>query len=224
MRFTERLIGLRDWTYHTLCEGRVMKAPGENYDVTEIKRQEPRCYLVWYPTRKDQVGRQEVDPISVCPAIVIMPVQSMMEYVEEKRWDRTNNVHRPQELGQELAVQLLMSVYEPGIRYPGFVETAEDGDGSEDNPIIDLTKLGEGTEQGLMTLMNWMDDCVQSLIAAKGIPGTDLFLKAAESSYSLYSDQNFIVDKRPVYYGYITARFSCYAENMINGDVQSLLE
>ena len=56
MRFTERLRGLKAWTYTTLCEGREMKAPAPNMDIGVIQRQEPTVYLGWAPARMD--GRE----------------------------------------------------------------------------------------------------------------------------------------------------------------------
>ena len=68
---------------------------------------------------------------------------------------------RPPELGQTLAVSILFGVYEPGIRLAGYVENG------------DIALLEEGTEQGLFTLLDWMDDCMALLLKEKRVPGTD---------------------------------------------------
>lgn len=123
MRMSERLIGLRKWLETELCKGRQMKAPAPDFNIGEIITQEPRVYLAWAPTRTDQTGNMRTDPVNVCPGIVVMPNHAHAKYVEEKRFDRYNNVHRNQNLGQTLSVSILFSVYEPGIRLPGFVES-----------------------------------------------------------------------------------------------------
>ena len=106
MRFSERLTGLKKWTYKELCKGRMMKAPAENMDIGTINRQEPPVYLAWAPARVDKAGNLKEIPLSTVPGILIMPNQTYAKYMEEKRFDRYNNVHRPQEMGQHLAVSI----------------------------------------------------------------------------------------------------------------------
>ena len=130
MRFSERLMGIKKWATKELCEGRVLKAPGPNMNIGEIVTREPKCYLGWAPGRTDQTGQVVEIPQTVVPGILIMPNQAYAKYMEEKRFDRYNNVHRPSEMGQHLAVSILFSVYEPGIRLPGFVDSVgEKGQG-----------------------------------------------------------------------------------------------
>lgn len=207
MRNTERLRKLRDYLDEKLCEGRMMKCPADDFDITKIVRQRPRVYLGWQPARPDTTGLSEPDPINVCPGILVMPMTAHAKYVEEQHFDRYKNVHRPQEMGSGLNVQILFSVYEPGVRLPGFIDSGDDPDG------LDMTLIKEGTEEGLFTLMNWMDDCTTALLADKFIPGTDLFLIEADLNYGLYSDQSFVVDKRPIYYGIVQAYFNGYSED-----------
>ncbi len=207
MRFTERFRGLKEWTYHILCEGREMKAPAQNGDIAVINRQEPKVYLGWAPSMLDQTGQIRQDVSMVVPSITIMPTQSLGKYTEEKRFDRYNGIHRPQEMGQHLGVQFLFSIYEPGVRLPGFVHSA--GEKGQD---LDLELITEGTEQGFMTLMNWIDDGMEALVGTRIIPGTDMYVDDESLTYSLYTDQNYVVDRRPVYYGFITCTFGCYAE------------
>jgi hypothetical protein len=218
MRTSERLTGLKAWVTDNLCTGREMKAPAPNMDISKIVRQEPRCYLAWAPARMDSTGQLREDPISVCPGIIIMPNQAYAKYMEEKRFDRYNNVHRPPDMGQHLSVSILFSVYEPGIRLPGFVDSVD-----EKGKGLDMSLIEEGTEQGLLTLLNWMDDCIQGLLGEKIIPKTDLFLEESTMTYSLYTDQSYVVDRRPIYYGFVNCSFGCYAEEGSNQSVTQYL-
>ena len=218
MRTTERLTGIKKWITKNLCEGRIMKAPGDKMNVGEIVRQEPKCYLAWAPGRINQTGQIIEETVSVCPGIIVMPAQSYAKYMEEKRFDRYSNVHRPQDLGQHLAVSILFMVYEPGTRLPGFVESdGERGQG------LDMSLIEEGTEQGLFTLTNWMDDCMEGLLRDRFIPDTDLFVEESTMTYSLYTDQSYVVDRRPIYYGFINVNFGCYANHGVNTEVNELL-
>ncbi len=218
MRFTERLTGLKNWAHTELCEGRTMKAPAENMDIGIIHQQEPKVFLAWAPSRTDKAGNLKEIPLSTVPGILIMPNQTYAKYMEEKRFDRYNNVHRPQEMGQHLAVSILFSVYEPGIRLPGFVDSA-----GEQGVGLDPTLILEGTEQGLFTLMNWMDDCMGKLLGQKMIPKTDLFVQEDTVTYSLYTDQNYVVDRRPIYYGFVNVMFGCYVNEDYSPDIEKLL-
>lgn len=217
MRTTERLLGIKRWITKELCEGRMMKAPGPDMDITQIVRQEPRCFLGWQPQRPDGTGRLPDDPPSVCPGILVMPNPSKAKFMEEKRFDRYNNVHRPKELGQYLAISILFSVYEPGTRLPGFVASAESEEG------LNIALIEEGTEQGLFTLFNWMDDCREKLLGVKFIPKTDLFVDEESMYYSLYTDQSFVVDKRPIFYGFVNLEFGCYADEGTNSSIDQYL-
>ena len=87
-----------------------------------MTKQEPRCYIAYYPAMPDESGLI-TEALTLAPSILILPNVGKLKEVEEKRFDRYSGVHRPQELGQTLAVQLLFCVYEPGIRLPGFAES-----------------------------------------------------------------------------------------------------
>ena len=217
MRTTERLRKLKAWIERELCAGRMMKAPGPDMDITKIVRQEPRCDLGWQPARPDTTGYLATDPASVCPGILVMPNAAHAKNIEEKRFDRYAGVHRPPQLAQTLSVSILFSVYEPGIRLPGFIDSADTEQG------LDMSLFEEGTQEGLMTLVDWMDDCVQKLLGQRFIPKTDLFLNEASLVYSLYTDQSFVVDKRPIYYGFINADFNCYADEGTNPALEEFL-
>ena len=216
MRTVERLLGLKEWAVKNLCTGREMKAPAPNNNIGEIVRQEPRCYLGFAPARADETGRFQEDPASVCPGIIIMPNPAYAKYMEEKRFDRYNNVHRNKDLGQSLIVQNVFMVFEDGVRLPGFIDALERG---EEFP---MEKLREGTEEGLFTLTNWMDDYKDALLSAGNIPGSDLTVNDEMFDYGWYSDQKFISDRRPVFVGMVTVKFQCYADHF-NQEVHDLL-
>ena len=214
MRTTERLIKLQNWLYEKLCEGRAMKAPDPQMNVKNIHTQEPKCYLGWYPARPDQTEGNQSDELSVCPGILVMLNPSYGRNMEEKRFDRYNGVHRPQELGQTLSISLLFSIYEPGVRLKGFVKDGK----------VDMALIEEGTEQGLFTLYNWLDDCVELLLKEKYVPGTDMTVLEETIQYAPYTDQSYEVDKRPIYYGFVNVTFGCYASVGNGGQVDQLLK
>ena len=218
MRTSERLRKLKAFLQKELCDGRIMKAPAPGMDIGKIVRQQPKVYLAWAPARIDQTGRMQEDTASVCPGIIVMPSQSYAKYMQEQRFDRYNDIHRPPDLGQHLRVQILFSVYEPGIRLKGFIDSVE-----KDGKGMDMTKIKEGTEEGLFTLTNWMDDCMEALLREKIIPGTDLFVEENTMTYSLYTDQSYVVDRRPIYYGFIDVSFGCYAEQGVNPSTNAYL-
>ena len=216
MRTEERLKKLRDWTYETVCKGRIMKAPAPNMDISKIVRQEPRAYIGYAPTRPDISIYSETDPLTAAPGIILAPVSGDVHYMEEKRFDRYNDVHRSKDMGQSLIVQAVFMVFEDGVRLPGFIDALERG---EEFP---MELLREGTEEGLFTLTNWMDDYKDALLSAGSIPGTDLVVNDEAFDYGWYSDQKFISDRRPVFIGMVTVKFQCYADHL-NREVQDLL-
>lgn len=217
MRMTERLTALKHWFEKELCEGRMMKAPAQDFDISVVQECEPRCYLAWSPTRTDMTGQMQTDPINVCPGIVIMPNAASAKALDDRAGDLTRGIKRNAELGQQVSVSILFSVYEPGTRLQGFTESVEAGK-------VDLGLLKESTEEGLFTLMDWMDDCMEKLLATHGIPHTDLMLDEAKMSYSLYTDQEYVVDRRPLYYGFINATFHAYANEEPYSEIEELLK
>ena len=217
MRTRQRLMGLKAWIQRELCAGKKLKAPDKDMDLGKISRREPACFLGWTPQRPDLTGTAPEDPVNVCPGILIMPNPSRAKFMEEKRFDRYNEIHRPKALGQTLCVSMLFAVYEPGLRLPGFMDKAEQGD-------IDLSLLREGTEEGMLTLLDWMDECRDKLLGQKSIPGTDLMVDEESIDYALYTDQSYVVDKRPIYYGFINLTFNCYADESRNNAIDKYLE
>lgn len=216
MRTWERLQKFQQWTYDRVCAGRAMKAPAPNMDIREIRTQEPQVFLVYQPSRPDLANMGgEVDPLNVAPGIIIAPTFGYLKYMEEQRFDRYNNVHRPKEMGQSLSAQVLFFVYEDGVRLPGFTDVAKVG-------AYDMSLIMEGTQEGLGTLINWMDDFRDALLSEKVIPGTDMFLNEAESQYGLISDQKYVADRRPTYIGLITCTFQCHADEY-NDEINKLL-
>lgn len=218
MRTGDRLDALEKFLFKHLCAGRTMKTPAQDYDIAGMTMQEPRCFTCYYPSMPDLTGRIEQEGLTVCPSILILPNISSAKQMEEKRFDRYNNVHRPKELGQTLTVQLLFCIYEPGTRLPGFLKSAESEEG------LDMRLFEEGTRQGARTLFNWMDDGMELLLGQQQIPGTDLFLLEEQFTYAPYTDQNYIVDRRPLYYGVMNVTFGCYADAGRNPAVEAFLK
>ena len=218
MRTTERLRGLKQWLIAEACEGREMKAPGSKMDLGTINRIEPTCYLGWSPSKLNE-GQYQTLAESVCPALIVLPRRAFTKYTEEKRFDRYNNIHRPQEMGQHLNVDVLFSVYEPGTRLPGFIDSMD-----EKGCGADMSLLLEATEQGVFTLLNWMDDVQEKLLGTKMIPHTDLAVEEDSITYSLYTDQNYVVDRRPIYYGFVSIDFLCYANERANNEYDKFLK
>lgn len=209
---------LKAFVYESVCKGRMMKTPGENMDMGTILRKEPECYLFAHPSRPLDDGITMEEPFNVCPGILIMPCPSHGKYTEEKRWDRYGGVKRAQEAGQKLTVDILFSVWEPGIRLPGFI------DGKNNSKQgYDMRLLMEGTEEGLFTLTDWMDDLMEALLGQQSIPGTDMYLEESSIIYGPHQDQSFVVDKRPIYYGFIKATFSGLANEALNDEVEDIL-
>lgn len=212
MRTWERLRKMRDFFYEELCKGREFKAPVPSSSptygpiITDFTMAEPSVFIAYQPMQPNYPGKvYPDDPFSVCPAITIMPGSNPARYVEERRFDRYNNIHRPQDMGQSLCVTVLFSIYEPGVRLPGLPEAMAMGQENAWNYIQD------GTEAACQTLTGWMDDAVELILRERTVPGTDLTLLDDNMVYSFHSDQNFIVDKRPLYYGYINVEWKCYA-------------
>lgn len=216
MRTSERLRKLCDWTYDTVCRGREMKTPAPNMDVTKIATQEPKVFLSFQPMRPDEtVISGDIDPLNVAPGIIIAPNFGYWKYMEEQRFDRYNNVHRPKEMGQSMSCQVLFFVYEDGVRLPGFIESARSG-------AYDMSLITEGSQEGFLTLMNWMDDFRDALLSQKSIPGTDMFLNEPQAASAPYADQKFIADRRPAYIGITSITFQCHADEY-NEEITRLL-
>jgi len=215
MRTRQRLQGLKEWTIENLCKGRSYKAPANDGNLKGITYQEPSCFLGWTPAMPNATETFGIDPSNVCPGILIMPAPSKAKHVEEKRFDRYSNVRRPKEFSQTLSVQMLFELYEPGIFLPGW---------KKDDGTVDHTKIADATEEGLMTLYDWLDDAKEKLLAVRTIPGTDLYLDDDSLEYSPYTDQSYIVDKRPMYYGVIFVNFLCHATEGPNPALEELLK
>ena len=213
MRDWERLRKMKEFFLRELCQGREFKSPAPQTGqkgkwgpgITDFTLAEPRVFIAFQPLSPNEPGKADSnDPYSVCPAITIMPALDQARFVEEKSLGRLANVRRSQDMGQGLTVQLLFGIYEPGVRYPGFAEKLESR-----NP--DMALLHDGTEEGLKTLLNWMDDAKELLLRERTIPGTDLALEDRNFTYSLYTEQSYVVDRRPLYYGFLNVPFKGYA-------------
>lgn len=217
MRLSEEMRGLKKWVYRELCQGREMKTPAPNMDASKVCRQEPKPYLVFLPTRDDASGYVDSMPLNTVPGIVILPTTSYAKIKEEQRFDRYNGIHRNREAGKRLPVRFLFMVYEDGVRLPGFVDTAEKGP-------MDMSLVIEGTEEGVYTLLDWMDDLMGKLLGQKNIPGTDLAVIPETVSWDMYTDQKYTTDRRSVFYGFVEATFQGLTEEKANPDIAALLD
>lgn len=214
MTTRERLLALKKWATDNLCQGKMLKAPGK--DVTLDTYQEPRVYLAWPPSRGNQTGWGQPDPVNVAPGILIAPGTLYAKKPETDSNDLYKKLHRPEELGEAQSFSLLFIVYEPGVRLPGFEDAAKKG-------MLDISKLEESTEEGLFTLTDWMDECKKKLMTSGGIPGTDMYLMARYLTAEPYSEGGYISDKRPYYYGFVSATFGGYSEKGAFSPVDELL-
>lgn len=213
MRTATRLLRVKKWFYKELCQGRQYKTPPIDQSITNTDTAEPRVYLGWQPlwsAMQAQSGPPSYalsnDPFSVCPAITIMPGTMPLNNVPEKRFDQYRKIMRPKEMGSSLTLTILFSIYEPGIRLPGFSESLNSGQG------VDKSLMLDATEEGLLTLMDWMDDAAELLIRERIVPGTDLVLDEESAIRSLFTDQNFVVDRRPIFYGFLIVDFKGHAD------------
>jgi hypothetical protein len=218
MRLSEEIRGLKKWTYEQLCKGREMKTPAENMDASKICRQEPKVFFAFLPTRDDASGYLDTMPLNTVPGIVILPQTAYAKNMEEQRFDRYNNIHRPKNIGKTLNVRFLFMVFEDGVRLPGFVDKYIAGEG------MDLSLVMEGSEEGVMLLLDWMDDCMRKLLGQKNIPGTDLAVTPKSVTYDLYTDQKYLSDKRSVFYGFVDCIFQCETEEQYNDEVEAMLD
>ena len=228
MTTQERLKGFEAWAYNACCKGHKFKTPAPGMDITVIApKVEPKTHLFYTPMRFDDGTWTDIDPAFVAPCMVIMPAASKARDMEEKRFDRYGGVHRPKGLGQHFALQVLFELFEDGVRLPGFVDKAEQSaaESAEDGEAggYDMSLIREGTREGALRLFNWMDELKKKLLAASFIPNTDLFLTPESVIESPYTDQHYVVDKRPMYYGFMTLDFYCFADEAQNPDILKLL-
>lgn len=215
MTTRQRLEALKKWAEGNLCQGRELKSPAPDGDITKVTREEPKVYLGWFPGRGPRTEDWEEAP-NEAPGILIAPGITWAQKVDEKRFDTYRNVHRPQKLGQTLEISMLFCVYEPGVRRAGFEALAKAGE-------LDIDRIDDGTREGLLTLTDWLDSAAQKLLALGGIPESDLFLQQETLNYGPYQESGYIVDRRPYYYGFLNATFGGYAEEAPNGSVETLL-
>lgn len=220
MRTYSRLEALKQWTFEEVCRGRKMKAQPPERDITRFEEPvEPRVFVAYAPKRFDESLKEFViQAASTAPSITIMPDYSNVKYVEPQRFDQYKGVHRSQDYGQQLNVQVLFSVYQDDLRLPGFVDRYE-----QENEF-ELSLLREGTQEGLKALMDWMDDFKGKLLAQQTIPDTDMTLNEANFVYGMRADQKYIMDNRPIYYGLCAVNFYCVAEQGQNPEISAILD
>ena len=172
MRTATRLLRVKEWLYKELCQGRQYKTPPADQAITNTGTAEPKVYLGWQPLWSAMQAQSSVphyalnnDPFSVCPAITVMPGSMPLNNVPEKRFDQYRKIQRPKNMGSSLTLTILFSIYEPGIRLPGFEESLNSGKGLDKNLMLDAT------EEGLLTLLNWMDDAAELLLRERDLDG-----------------------------------------------------
>lgn len=209
---------LKRWVKKELCDGRLMKSPAKDGDITQIRYAEPGVYMAYFPSFRDGLGQRRTASENTAPSILIMPNRADAENEEEQRFDRYQNIHRDQRLGRGVKATLLFSVWEPGTRLPGFSES-----GDERGQGLDVSLLEEGTEQGFYTLCDWMDEAERKLLGQMLIPDSTLTVVNKEMDYGPFMDQNYIVDKRSIYYGMINVNFKSVSLAGKNPDVEALL-
>jgi len=213
VRTEERLRKLQEWTYNTVCRGREMKAPAPGMDIRQVARQEPRVFLGYAPQRPD-LG-QDGDPLNVAPGIILAPLAGDVHNADHRSHD-DRDVRRSMEMSQSLSVQMIFIVYEDGVRLPGFTEVARES-------AYPMELIREGTEEGLLTLCNWMDDFKDALLSEGRVPGTDLVVNDEVFDYGWMTDQKTISDRRPYFIGMVTVKFQCHADRF-NQEIHDLLK
>lgn len=213
MRTEQRLRALKKWLEAEVCAGRQLKAPGISRKLQDVSYREPPVYLMFDPLRNEQGAALE----STAPSLLIMPAPSHAMSETEQRFDRYSKISRPDEMAQTLRTTLLFTIYEPGIRLKGFYESALRRNGADPKLLL------ESTEQGVFTLYNWIDDCVEKLMGTIWIPDTDMTVDKKSITYSPYVDQNYVVDKRPIYYGMVDVTFVCHVDAEPNRDLLKIL-
>lgn len=203
MRTIHRMDELKRWTFDTICKGKQFKTPAKDGDVREVVRQEPQVFVGYFPTLLDSAGMAYLNAMNVVPSILLMPSVTYAENNEEQRFDRYSNVHSPKKAGHMLSLQALFSIYEDGVRLPGFIDSAEDYDG------YDFDKIVDGSREGVGLLFNWMEEFSEQLLGVEYIPNTDMCVIHNSLRYRMISDQHYINDKRPIYYGLVEVDFQC---------------
>lgn len=182
-----------------------LKAPGKSLDDIVYKR--PKMYTAYYPSRpqkQDQPPGMALSPDDAsAPSVLFMLTPSMAQSMEEERFDRYNNIHRPAEFGGKLGILMQFVIYDPGVRLPGF--------GGRYPDLIE-----DATEDGFYTLTDWMDVVIRALLTCDAIPGSDMYVLKDTIKYSPYIDGDYIADRRPFYYGQLAVTFGYYTANLPN--------
>lgn len=208
MLTSARIEAVRAWCEEELCNGRTMKSPGKGGKATEVQYVKPRAFAGFQPRRR---GREQ-EMFSVAPSITIMLAPSQAMRDREKRFDKYSGIHRANELGATMALQFLFTVYEPGDRNEDFAQT-----GSYDD-------IEEPGAMGYYLLLDWMDELRELLMGVGTIPKTDLAVNTGEVYYAPFMSENTVVDRRPVYNGFVTAEFNTYVGGAPNERVRDLLD
>ena len=221
MRLIAELDALKDWTKETVCKGKLFKSPGSDANVHNVVYTEPEVFVGYYPTRPDNTGFYSGSIVNTAPSILLMPDIIYEKNNEEQRFDRYAHISRPKQAGKLVNIQALFVVFEDGIRLPDYDPITDE----KGNRAIDLTKIREGTHDGVGLLLNWMDEYAEALLGREMIPGTDMTLLENTLRYSMISDQKYVNDKRPLFYGLMEFGFQCltWENQRENKDVLDIL-
>ena len=221
MRTYARLRALAAWTDKTVCRGHLFKQEPKDRDITNFEEKvEPAVYIAYTPKRYDESNAMElIERLeSAAPSIIIMPTASHVKYVEPQRFDQYKGIHRPKEMGQELNVQVLFTLYEDGVRLPGFIEKYER------TGEFDISLVREGTQEGLQALLDWMDEFKDAMLVQQIVPNSDLILSEDDFNWGMRTNQNSIADDRPLYFGLFNIGFNCVAEYRLSEEISAILD
>lgn len=208
MRYRQRLEKLRDWVLKTCCEGRSMKTPGKTeYDVAW---REPRCFLGNFP------ASAQGELFNVAPCILILPAGGLAEGDTSQYLDSRSGISRPKDMGATLQVQIVHVSYDPGER-TGIRK--DDGRADPKQALI----INEDADEGMLALIDWMDDTMAALVGAKSITGSDLTIKEDTVGFEPFKENGALADRRPYYLGHVTVEFASVTHRTNNEEIEALL-
>lgn len=203
MRTGQRLRGIREFLIKEIC-GKPMKRPTDKaLDVEWVK---PDVYIGYYP------DYMEIDSLSprTAPAVLIIPKLMKANTVNDHRFDRYNNIVRSDEAEAELTVQIVLVLWDPGER-TRIAEMTQDPMQIESN------------SDGLMRMIDWLDELSAALNGTKYIPETDLMPRKETILYQPLMEMDRIVDKRPLYFGILECSFFGMVNEKPNESIKDLL-
>lgn len=209
LRYRQRLDVVHKWVYEKLCKGRSMKTPGQNeYDVVWT---EPRCFLCNLPASARGV------PFNIAPGLLLLVGGGLAAGDTSKYLDNRNGISRPEDVGAALQLQIVHVMYEPGER-TGIRK--EDGRADPKEALV----INEEADEGMLKLIDWMEDTMSALIGAESIPGTDLIVKKDTVGFEPFKENGGLADRRPFYLGHVVVEFAALTHGDDNELISKLLE